>query len=83
MIIMIKLTETFDPLNYKPYFKYYYILQTALHLFSMFIFVWNKIFCFKNRALFYIFMIWFSLAFDVTVLKVLYFWSTFYKVIGN
>ena len=41
---LIELTES--SCN-KPIFKYC-ILQTALHVFLLFIFVWNKIFCSKT-----------------------------------
>ena len=44
---LIELTEPSDTLNYKPFFKDC-ILQTILHVFSLFIFVWNKILCPKN-----------------------------------
>ena len=44
---LVELTEPSDILNYKPFFKHY-ILQTILHLFLLFIFVWKKIFCSKN-----------------------------------
>ena len=48
----------------------------------LFIFVRKKIFCSKNLAVFYGFFIWFSLAFGVTVLRVLCFWCLFYKELG-
>ena len=44
---LIELTEPSDTLNYKSFFKHC-ILQTTLHVFSLLIFVWNKIFCCKN-----------------------------------
>ena len=34
---------------------------------------WNKIFCSKHQAVSYIFLIWFGVAFSVTVLKLLCF----------
>ena len=55
---LIELTEPSDTLSYKPFFKQC-ILKTILHAFSLFIFVWDKTFCFKNWAAFYIF--WFGL----------------------
>ena len=73
---LIELTEHSDTLNYKPFFKNC-VLQTILHIFLLFIFVWNKIFCSKNWAVFYTFLIWFVVAFSVTVLKVLCFWCSF------
>ena len=78
-ICLIELTEPSDTLNYKPFFKHC-ILETILHVFLLFTFVWNKIFCSKNWAVFYSFSIWFEVAFDVTVLKAVCFWSSFYKV---
>ena len=68
-----------DTLNYKPFFKNC-ILQTVLHVFSLFIFMWNNIFCYKNWAVFYILLIWFGVAFGVAVLKVLCFW--FFSLYG-
>ena len=53
-IELIELTEPSDTLNYKPFFKHC-ILQNILQVFLFFIFVWNKIFCSKNSAVFYIF----------------------------
>ena len=44
---LIKLTETSDTSNYKSFFKHC-ILQTILHVFLLFTFVRNKIFCSKN-----------------------------------
>ena len=64
-------TEPSDTLNYKLFFKRC-ILQTILHVFSLFIFVQNKIFCSKKWAVL-----------EVTVFKVLGFWWSFYKVIGS
>ena len=43
----------------------------------------NKTFCSKNWALIYICFIWFGVAFDVTVLKVLNFCWFLSKIIGN
>ena len=74
---LIGLTEPSDILNYKPFFKHC-ILQTVLHLL-----VWNKIFYSKTWAVFYIFFIWFGVAFSVTIFKVLCFWCSLYKIIGN
>ena len=37
----------------------------------------------KKWTIFYICLIWFGVAFRVTVLKVLYFWRTLCKVVGN
>ena len=79
---LIELTEPSDTLNYKLFFKHCY-LQTILHAFLLLIFVWNKIFCSKNWAVFYNFLIWFGLTFGVVVLKALYFLFPFYNVIGN
>ena len=79
---LIELTKLSGTLNHKQSFKYC-ILQTNLDVFLLFTFVCNKIFCSNNWAVFYIFLIWFGLAFGVTVLKVLCFWCCFYKVIGN
>ena len=73
---LIELSEHSDTLNYKPFFKNC-ILQTVLHIFLLFMFVWNKTFCSKNWAVFYIFLIWFVVAFGVTLLKVLCFWCSF------
>ena len=81
-IELIELTEPSDTLNYKPFFKHW-ILQNILHVFLFFIFAWSKIFCSKNSAVFYIFLIWLCVAFVITVLKILCFWCSFYKVIQN
>ena len=53
---LIELTEPSDTLTYKPFFKLY-ILQTILHVLLLFIFVWNRIFRSKSRALCYTFLI--------------------------
>ena len=58
--------ELFDTLNCKPFFKHY-ILQTILHVFLLCIFVWNKTFCSKNRAFFYILFIWFYRCYSMKV----------------
>ena len=81
-IRLIELTEPSKTLHFTFLFRYC-ILQNILHVFLLFIFVWNKIFCPKEWAVFYIFLIWFGLVFGVTVLKVLCFWCPFYKVLGN
>ena len=81
-IRLIELTEPSKTLHFTFLFRYC-ILQNILHVFLLFIFVWNKIFCPKELAVFYIFLIWFGLVFGVTVLKVLCFWCPFYKVMGN
>ena len=74
-IRLIELTKQSDKLNYKPFLKHC-ILQTILHAFLSFLFVWSKIFCSKNSALFFFFFFFFfffdfvrGVAFDVTVLK--------------
>ena len=81
-IRLIELTEPSKTLHFTFLFRYC-ILQNILHVVLLFIFVWNKIFCPKELAVFYIFLIWFGLVFGVTVLKVLCFWCPFYKVMGN
>ena len=79
---LIELTESFDTLNCKPCFKHC-ILQTILHLFILFLFVWSKIFCSKTWSVFYIFLICFCEEYSATVLKAMCFWCFLYKVIGN
>ena len=74
-------TEPSDTLNYKPLLKHC-ILQTILHLFLLFVFVWNKIFCCRNWSVF-CFFICFGVVFGVTVLKILCFWCSFYKIMEN
>ena len=66
---LIELTEPSETLKYKSFFKHC-ILQTILDVFVLFTFVWYKIFCFKKWTVFYVSLIWFGLAFDVTLLKV-------------
>ena len=44
---LIELTELSDELNNNPPFKHCF-LQTILHVFLLFIFVWYKIICSKN-----------------------------------
>ena len=55
---LIKLTKPSNALNQKPLFKNF-ILQNFLQVLS-FMFVWNKIFCSRNWAIFYIFfhLVW-------------------------
>ena len=79
---LVERTEPSDTFNYELSFKHC-ILQTVLHIFLLFIFAWNKIFCSINWAAFYIFLIWFKVPLGVTILKVLCFWCSFYKIIGN
>ena len=69
----VELIELSGTLNYEPLFKCC-ILKTVLHVFLLFRFVWDKISCSKNWAVFYICLIWFGVAFSVTVLKILCFW---------
>ena len=73
-------SEPFDSLNYKPFF-YHSCLETISHVSLLFIFVWNKISCSTNWAVFKIFLIWFSLTFSVT--EVLCFWCPCYKIVGT
>ena len=80
-IRLTELTETFDTWHYKLFVKHC-ILQTILQVFSLYIFMWSKIFCSKNWAVFYIFLDWFGLAFGVTVLKVMCFWCPFLRLLG-
>ena len=68
---LIELTESFDTLNCKPCFKHC-ILQTILHLFILFLFVWSKIFCSKTWSVFYIFLICFCEEYSATVFLVLF-----------
>ena len=44
---LVELAVPSEKLNYKPSFKHC-ILKTILHVFLLFIYVWNKIFCSKN-----------------------------------
>ena len=81
-ISLIELTEPSDTLNCKTFLKYC-VLRTILQAVFSFIFEWKKMFCSKNWAVFYIFLIWFGLVFDVIVLKFLCFWCSFYKVMWN
>ena len=53
-IRLIELTEPSGTLNYKSFFKHC-ILQTILHVFLLFIFVWNKIFILKTELYFVVF----------------------------
>ena len=73
-----------DTVNYKQCFRHC-ISQNILHVFLLFIFVWNKkYFFYKNWAIFYVsFLIWFGVAFDIIILKFLCFWCSLYDVIGN
>ena len=48
---LIELIKSSDTLNYKPFFKHF--LKNILHIFLLLVFMWNKIFCFKNWAVFY------------------------------
>ena len=59
---LIELSEPSDTLKYKPSFKNC-LLQAIFNALLLFIFVWNKIFCSKNWALFYIFfdLVWSSI----------------------
>ena len=79
---IIELTEPSDTVIYKSFFKHC-ILQTILHEFLLIIFMWKKIFCSKNWAVFYIFLIWFKVVVGDKVLKVLCLWCSFSKVIGK
>ena len=44
---LVELAVPSEKLNYMPSFKHC-ILKTILHVFLLFIYVWNKIFCSKN-----------------------------------
>ena len=50
---LIELSNPSDTLKYRTFFKHY-IWQALLHVFLLFIFLWNKVFCPKNWAIFYI-----------------------------
>ena len=63
----IYFTEPSLTLNCKLFLKHC-ILQTNLHVFLLFIFLWNKIFYSKNRRILH-FLIRFGMAFDVEVLN--------------
>ena len=80
---LLELIEPSDTLNYKPFFTNC-MLQTILQIsFLLFIFSWNKIFGSKNWAVFYIYLAWFGMAFNVTVLNVLCFFCSLCKVKEN
>ena len=79
---LIELIEPSDVLNYKLFFKHC-ILQTVSYVFILFILVWNKIFCSNSWVVFYIYLLWFVVAFDVTVLMVLCFCCSLCKIVGN
>ena len=80
---LLELIEPPDTLNYKPLFKNC-MLQTILQIFFLLlIFAWNKIFGLKNWAVFYICLAWFGVAFSGTVLNVLCFWCSLWKVKEN
>ena len=75
-----------DILSYKPIFKHFYKLVYKLVFYKL---VYTYFYCWylcettaaaqKNWAVFYICLI----SFGVTVLKVLYFWCSLCRVIGN
>ena len=70
---------TSDTLNCMPILKHC-ILQTILNVFLLFIFVWNKIFSSKTEPRF----VWLGLGwYFVLVWKIMYFWCSFCKVMGN
>ena len=72
---LIELTKASDILNYKPFSKHC-ILQTILHVSLLFMILWKT-------GLHFTFC-WFGWgSFGVTVLKVLSFYCSFFKVIGN
>ena len=53
---LIELTEPPDTLNYKPFFKHC-ILQTILHEFLLFIFVWKIYFVLRTESYFTFFFL--------------------------
>ena len=55
-IELIELTEPSATLNYKSIIKNCFS-RTILHVFLLFIFVWNKILCPKNWAVFYLLLL--------------------------
>ena len=56
---LIELTDPSDTLKYKPFFKCC-LLEAILHVFLLFMFVWNKIFCSKESGLYFA-RFWFGL----------------------
>ena len=70
---LIEFTDPSDTSNNKPFFKHC-ILQTILYKFLLFIFMKNKIDFWRNWTVFYICLVWFGVAFCVTILQVLCFW---------
>ena len=50
---LIEFAKASDTLNYRTFFKHC-ILKALLHVFLLLIFLWNKFFCPKNWAIFYI-----------------------------
>ena len=68
---LIELTEPSNILNYKPFFKHC-ILQNILQYFYCLYLRGTKSTVLKTEQYFTSFLIWFGLAFDVTVLKVIY-----------
>ena len=80
---LIELNEPSDTLNYRPFFKHC-ILQTVLHIFFCLHLCGTKSFVLKTKLYFtfFFFLIWFGLAFVVTVLKVLCFWCSFIRLKG-
>ena len=61
---LIELTVPSDAFNHKSFFKYW-ILQTTLQTFLLYIFVWNKIFCSRKGAVFLFF--WFGLGWHLVL----------------
>ena len=55
-------------------------LMHLIHVFLVFIFMWNKIFF---KIVLYICSTWLGWDSGVAVLKVMCFWCSFWKVIGN
>ena len=78
---LVELIDPFHTMNCKPFFKRW-ILRTILHVLLHLHLRGKKSFVLKVNCILY-FLIWFGVAFGVTVLKVLCFLCSFYKFIGD
>ena len=75
------LIEPSDTWNYNSFFKHF-ILQTILHVFLLFIFLWSKVCCCKNSRILHVFDL-VRVASGVTLLKFLCLWCSLFKVTGS
>ena len=80
--LLVKPIKKSDTLSYKPFFQHFFYKLFYTYFYCLCL-CEVKASVQKNSAVFYICLIWFGVAFGVTVLKILCFWCSNLGAYGN